>query len=269
MKMLHFTKPRHSMMSKINSYRMTGTLFLLFLILFLAGYFVLMSTFEFPDVLRMNTQYRFNLFHQNQRVIVPTYYVLTFTAILQVFMAIFIYHVSQSKALLDNIAVGAGIIAGIFKIIGFIRWVVLIPVLSSALNNNEVSTDIIFFIEKIANSYLGMGLGEHMSTLFLGIWIILINIRIYSVKIVTPPLSIIGIITGVLVMILSFEALEGIFSLLSDFTVFIWGLYYGWVGLMGISFLLKREDESAPQLHWSIWAITLILWLLNAIPSFL
>jgi len=81
-------------------------------------------------------------------------------------MAVAIYQLTKKNRLLDLFAVTSGVLSGIFQMLGFFRWVILIPMLSNAYNAREIDSETIFFLEKFANTYMGMTVGEHLGSLF-------------------------------------------------------------------------------------------------------
>ncbi len=252
----------------IKTLKVTGGVFLSYFVIAMTCYFVLASAFQFPDILRVEGEMRFNLFRLNREIIVPTYYFWAFTGLLQVIMASLIYVINKKSEAIDILALVFGILSGIFQLIGFIRWVIFIPMLVDAYDSG-VSGELIFFIEKLANGYLGMTLGEHMGNLLLAIWIILVSFRFLSSRFNHKSLGIMGIITGIFFVLFSFESLGSIFSILSILTVPAWGFYYVWLIFMSISFFKSKEGQQTKKLHWGIWVGGLLFWLSNIIPAFL
>ena len=185
------------------SHKITGSLFLLYFAISMACYFILAAVFQFPDILRVDGTTRFNLFQANQSIIVPTYYFWALTGFLQILMSSMLYSLIERKDALSLTAMVMGILSGVFQLIGFIRWVVFIPLLSSAYQTGEISAELTFFFEKIANGYLGMSLGEHMGNLFLAFWIFLASLSLYRSTVVHKSLARMGGIIGLLFMVSS------------------------------------------------------------------
>ena len=172
------------MTQQIKTQRITGIIMILYFLLTLISFFVLQAVFEFPDILRASGDHRFELFQKNQTFIVPAYYLWTITGLLQIFMAVQLYSLSTIKNNLGNAAIVAGILSGVFQVTGYIRWIVLVPLLSSGYKSGEIPHNMVFFLEKIMNSYLGMTLGEHLGNLFLGIWLVLLGFQFRNEKII-------------------------------------------------------------------------------------
>ena len=187
---------------------MTAALFLAFFALIVAGNLWLASAFDFPDILRQPAAERFARFQANQGAIIPAYYLMGLTSILQIFMAVAMYHLTKRGRLVDLFAVTAGVLSGVFQVLGFFRWVILIPMLASAYGSNEISAEVIFFLEKFANTYLGMTVGEHLGTLFTGLWLLALGIVLVKNTAFDKKLAWLGLAAGIALIVQSYEAVN-------------------------------------------------------------
>jgi hypothetical protein len=52
--------------------------------------------------------------------------------------------------MLNLFALTAGVLSGVFQVLGFFRWVILIPMLSNAYTTKEISSEVIFFLESVS-----------------------------------------------------------------------------------------------------------------------
>lgn len=257
-------------MSTRADYKLSAAVFMGFFVLIVAGNLVLASAFNFPDILRASPDERFTLFQNNQGLIIPAYYMMGVTSILQIFMAAAMYHLTRKGRLVDLFALIAGILSGVFQVLGFFRWVILIPMLSNAYNTKEISPEIIFFQEKFANTYLGMTVGEHLGSLFTGLWLIALAVVLLQHKTFDKRLSWLGMISGAALFIQSYEAVNAsALSFLADISIALWALYVVWALIMSIM-LFQKKDETSPQtVPWGVWLFGVVLYLANVIPSFL
>jgi len=238
--------------------------------LIVVGNLLLASAFNFPDILRQNPNERFTLFQANQGTIIPAYYMMSITSLLQVFMATAMYHLTKRGRLVDIFALTAGVLLGIFQMLGFFRWVVLIPMLSTAYAAQEASSETIFFLEKFANTYFGMTVGEHMGTLFTGLWLIALGIVLVKNNAFDKKLAWLGLISGVTLFIQSYESVASeSLRFLEDISIALWALYVVWALVMSIM-LFQKKDETGPQtVHWGVWLLGIGLYLADVIPSYL
>jgi len=257
-------------MTTKKDYKTTALVFLGFFLLIIVGNLMLASAFDFPDILRKSPDERFTLFQANQGTIVLAYYMMSVTSILQVYMAVAMYQITKKGRMVDLFAVTSGVLSGVFQMLGFFRWVVLIPMLSTAYSTQEVSSETIFFLEKFANTYFGMTVGEHLGTLFTGLWLIALGIVLVQNKAYDKKLAWLGLISGVVLFIQSYESVNAsALSFLGDISIALWALYVVWALIMSIM-LFQKKDEASPQtVHWGLWLLGAVLYLANVVPSFL
>jgi hypothetical protein len=253
-------------MSTKKEFRATSVVFFTFFLLLVVCNIVLGITFNFPDILRENAVDRFQLFHENQAIIKPTYYLFGVSAILQVFMAVMMFHHTRSGRLLDLAAVTAGVVGGVFQILGFFRWVVLIPMLSDEYLAGEVSTELIFFLEKYSNTYFGMTVGEHLGSLFVALWLFLLGIVLLKHKGYDKKLAMFGVIAGLALMIQCFDVVVRS-AFLSSITVPVFGLHVLWVFIMSLMLFRKDEPLQSMRVPLWLWIVGLVIYLSNVIPT--
>lgn len=251
-------------------YKVTAALFLAFFALIAAGNLWLASAFDFPDILRQPAAERFALFQANQGAIIPAYYLMGLTSILQIFMAVAMYHLTQRRRLLDLFAVTAGVLSGIFQVLGFFRWIILIPMLANAYSSNEISADVIFSLEKFANTYLGMTVGEHLGTLFTGLWLLALGIVLVKNNAFDKKLAWLGLAAGIVLIVQSYEAVNSTaLSFLADIAIALWALYGVWALILGIQLLRKQDDATPQPVPWAVWLLGLVVYLANVVPALL
>ncbi len=257
-------------MTTKTDYKTAALVFLGFFLLIIVGNLMLASSFDFPDILRKRPDERFTLFQANQGMIVLAYYMMSVTSILQVYMAVAMYQITKKGRMVDLFAVTSGVLSGIFQMLGFFRWVILIPVLSNAYNTKEIAAETIFFLEKFANTYMGMTVGEHLGTLFTGLWLIALGLVLSKNNAFDKKLAWLGLISGIALFVQSYEAVNAsALSFLGDISIALWALYVVWALVMSIMLFQKKDETSLQTVYWGVWLFGLVLYLANVIPSFL
>jgi hypothetical protein len=252
-------------------YRLAAGLLMAHALILAIGFNVLVVVFEFPDVLRMSAEYRLNLFLSNRAIIIPTYYALAFTGLTQVAIAVLLHRLlADRRDGLLALATTFGILTGLFQVLGFIRWVVLIPYLATGLQDPATGVDpaTIVFLEGFANRYLGMTVGEHLGFLAQGIWAALLGVVLLRNKLFDRSLSWATLILGLLFIPLSLEPLGELFSPLEVLSVPVNG---GWLILLFLlAISLLRTDVRTGQgirLGWRAWAIAGVVFALAVLPG--
>lgn len=256
----------------IKHYKITGISFLAYVVLFLTGYFILMGAFNFPDILREDAVTRFTLFHENREVIVPTYYLVGFTSIIQIFMAVMFFYITKSGRLADIFTLVAGVLAGAFQILGFYRWVVLIPMLSNAYQNGEVANETIFMLEKFANTYLGMTVGEHFGNFFVALWLIGAAVVLMKSQVFDKGVVIFTWVAGGMMLINAYEPFSGvhaIFEPLAPFVIAFWAFYYTWLIVISINMLIVKKVDQKLKTPMVVWGVGAVYFVSNVMPVFM
>jgi len=243
--------------------RWSAGVFLAFFVSLMVGWLTLMSVFDFPDILRAAPEARFTLFQAREAIIVPAYYALALSSALQLFMAVAMYRLVGKSGLLDLSALAAGVAGGIFQMLGFFRWVILIPALSRALAAGEMPADTVFAFERFANTYLGMTVGEHLGSLLVGLWMLCLGVRLVREAHWGKALAWLALASALALLLTSLENLGPGFAWIGVLTAALWGLYLTWVLLMAVAFLSRR----APGTGW--WIFGGLFYLGNVLPSFL
>jgi hypothetical protein len=257
-------------MTTKTDYKVTAALFLAFFALIIVGNLWLASAFDFPDILRQPAAERFARFQANQGAIIPAYYLMGLTSILQIFMAVAMYHLTKRGRLVDLFALTAGVLSGVFQVLGFLRWVILIPMLASAYGSHEISAEVIFFLEKFANTYLGMTVGEHLGTLFTGLWLLALGIVLVKDTAFDKKLAWLGLAAGIALIVQSYEAVNSAaLSFLADISIALWALYVIWALILAIQLFRKQDDATPQPVHWAVWLLGLVVYLANVVPALL
>jgi hypothetical protein len=155
-------------------------------------------------------------------------------------------------------------------VLGFLRWVILIPMLASAYGSNEISADIIFFLEKFANTYLGMTVGEHLGTLFTGLWLMALGIVLVKNTAFDKKLAWLGLAAGIALIVQSYEAVASTaLSFLANISIALWALYVVWALILAIQLLRKQDDVTPQPVPWAVWLLGLVIYLANVVPALL
>ena len=252
---------------KKNDYTFTATLIIAQVFVSLVAFLVLMSVFQFPDILRENSAVRLALFLKNQDVVIPMYYLLALTGIMNVMIASLIFYLFEKKSSVLVLALVFGVLTGIFQTIGFIRWPFLIPYLA---NLQGTSSELIPILEGAFNRYAGMAIGENLGFLMQGLWTVCLSIVFLQNKYVSDILSKYGIGIGILTVIMAFETFGGSFSFLGELTNPVESAWYIWLIFIAIT-IYKKSEESSYVTHFGVksFIAALIVWLNFVIPAYL
>lgn len=261
-------------MQNTNSKRYTAVLIIVHVVLLYGCYMILQSVFDFPDILRKSTDEIFALFHKNRSAIIPTYYGFTLTGVTFILISLFSYR-ALKKTDRDILFVAAvlGTICGLLQAMGYIRWAFLIPVLDNHLNNPALTQSGKESIELILDSfhtYAGVALGENLGFVFQGLWTVLFSVALLKHQAFQKWIAVIGLISGVGILIYSLEQFGGMFSPLGIINIFVQSLWAGWlIVLAAVFYKMDNENETATKPGWISLSVAAIVFISATIPSLL
>jgi Domain of unknown function (DUF4386) len=230
-----------------------GTAFALTLVhlgLLLVGFLILADQFSFPEILRATSQERLALFHQNQNIIVPAYYLMGLSGLTQIALAV-LFHQSfaRSGSTLLLAALVVGVLAGAFQAMGFMRWPIAVPYLAEqmALAPNDDARNVVALLEGLLNRYAGMVVGEHLGFMAQGFWTVLVSAAMFRGTLFTWPYGMIGLVLGVLVVVSSLEQLGGPFEAIGFLSAPVSAAWLGWLVMCGISLARTQANGVGPK----------------------
>jgi len=255
-------------MTNQTTYRATAVTIIFHVLALAIAFNILVVVFEFPAILRAPAAYRLTLFTENSNVVIPTYYVLALTGLTQVVLSVLLYASFAKKNALVLTTAVFGVLTGIFQILGFIRWPIVVPYFAEAMNSG-ISMETISFVEGMLNRYAGMAIGEHLGFLGQGIWTILLSITMIKQDLFEDRLGWAGLIIGLLTLPMSMEPLGGKLTIFGELTWPVMGAWLIWLILVAIS-LLRTKSETSPAWHlsWKAISASAIVWGILVIPSY-
>ena len=237
-----------------------------------AGFSLLATVFEFPEILRQPAPYRLELYLRHQPAVQALYWMLAMTGFTQIAMTVFLHRSFRERSsTVLSFALVFGILTGILQTMGFIRWAVLIPYLAAQMTDPAASAttrEAVALVEGAFNRYAGMALGEHTANLCLGLWTGLLGIAMARARLVDPRLAWGGVFIAPLAFILALEQLGVSGWLLEAVTTFGFALWAVWLILVGVSLLRTDADTGIPpRMTWRTVLAGGVLYCAMIIPS--
>lgn len=189
----------------------TGVLFIASAIWFNVWFTVLAKRFDYPDILRRPTDEILELFRAGGSSLILTWWAFMASGGLFVVAVVMLTRLIEIQAATAaELALVAGVLAGLVQVLGLLRWVYLVPLLArehgapEATDASRAATAITF---RAFHHYLGVGVGEHLGYLLTGAWTILVGIAIVSGTVIASWIGWVAIPIGLGLAVASAEFL--------------------------------------------------------------
>ena len=230
--------------------RTTGALFLIGALTFATAATVLSTTFDWPDILRESADVVLPKFAAGGPSLVWTWFATAWTyAILFVPILLLPTVLGRRGDAPLGVATFAGAISALLALIGFLRWVFVVPPLARMYQESDTANRTAVAAAWLAqHQYGGALIGEHLGQL-LGVgWSITLSIIILRTRVLPRWLGLVGLIVSVLYLFnqgdIMATALPGfpVFDLAGLIGSSGWGL---WVAALGVV-VLVRPIANAP-----------------------
>ena len=230
--------------------RTTGALFAIGAIAFGISASVLSATFDWPDILRENADVVLPAFSAGGDSLIWTWFATAWTyAILAVPLLLLprVLGLANHPALKVATIVGAASVA--FSLIGFLRWVFVVPALARDwAEGNDVTKAAVEAAWLAQHQFGGALLGEHLGELLVIGWSITVSVIILRSRVLPAWLGIVGIVTSVLYLLNQGDIMATAIPSFPviDFAGFIgstsWGL---WVAALGVVLVVRAPRTKA------------------------
>ena len=215
---------------------LAGSILVLREAVFYVGFAILGSAINWPASLGLPAQEIFVLLRDKGDAMFAGYYVYLISSVMFIPIAVclrsFLAGEDNLTRLLADIALGFAIISTAFRMLGILRWLFAMPVLSEAYFNPDSSQavrDVALLNYEMLNAYAGQ-IGEHLgvrlsTTLFLGLF----AAAFFRSALVPMPFAIWAAISAILFFPL--EELIGVdggpILFINGFTYSFWAIFFG------------------------------------------
>lgn len=230
--------------------RITGALLILGSIAFAAAASVLSATFDWPDILREPASVVLPAFESGGDALVVTWFATAWTyAILAIPILLLPRVLGQANNPLLRLATTIGAASVLLSLIGFLRWVFVVPQLAAAyVDGDEVTkaaTDAAWVAQ---HQFGGALLGEHLGQLLALFWSVALSIVILRSRVLPVWLGWVGLVASALYLLNQGDVMA---TAIPGFPVWepagligstAWGL---WVAALGAVIVIGRVRTSA------------------------
>ena len=230
--------------------RVTGALFLIGALSFAAAATLLSATFDWPDILRQPADVVLPKFAAGGPSLVWTWFATAWTyAILVVPILLLPTALGRRDDAALWVASFAGAISAVLALIGFLRWVFVVPPLARLyLEGDTANRSAVAAAWLAQHQFGGALLGEHLGQL-LGIgWSVTLSIIVLRTRVLPRWLGAVGLLVSAIYL---FNQGDVLATALPNFPVFDlagligstgWGL---WVAALGVTLILRPRARTA------------------------
>jgi len=206
---------------------------------------VLSMSFEWPDILRKEPDYILTEFEDGGDALVFIWFAVAWTYFLLIFPVVLLGRVldGEGRSSLTALATTIGALAVITSVVGFLRWVFVVPDLTElyfATDATESSRDGVIASFTAQHQYGGALLGEHVGQLLSVIWTVLVGCAMLRSASFPNWLAYFGFVAAAVYFLAQGEVME---TAIEDFPVLdiagvagstLWGL---WILVLGVVLL--------------------------------
>jgi hypothetical protein len=231
-----------------SSNKTIGILLITGAIALLIPYTMLTIIFEYPDILRQDTETILTKFYQGGNSLVWTWFAFAITGIPLLPAYIMIGQKFENKAPLVRMATSIGVIGLIVQMIGLLRWTFVVPVLADTFAHatDEATKAAAIVSFKTIHQFGGVILGEHLGQLFTIAWTVMMTISFAKLKLMSKWVNLLGIISAAIYLLAQAELFEKVIKGFPvwDMAGFIGStLWLVWLIIVGVMFIKKRNQN--------------------------
>jgi hypothetical protein len=233
--------------------RTTGGLFVVGAVAFAGAATVLSSTFDWPDILREPADVVLPAFVAGGTSLVWTWFATAWTyAILMIPILLLPAVLGRRSDPMLRVASYVGATSVVLALIGFLRWVFVVPPLAdSYVNGNAVTRAAVDAAWTAQHQFGGALLGEHLGQLLAVAWSVAVSVTLLRTRVLPRWLGVAGLVVSALYLSNQGDILA---TAVPGFPVWdlggligstSWGL---WVAALGVTLLLRpvRPEEPLP-----------------------
>src|SRR5687767_4434122 len=231
--------------------RTTGGLFVVGALAFAGAATVLSSTFDWPDILREPAAVVLPAFAAGGTSLVWTWFATAWTyAILLVPILLLPAVLGRQRDPVLRVATYAGATSVVLSLIGFLRWVFVVPPLAdSYVGGDAVTRAAVDAAWTAQHQFGGALLGEHLRQLLAVAWSVAVSVAILRTRVLPRWLGVAGLVVSALYLTNQGDILA---TAVPGFPVWNLGGFIGstswglWVAALGVMLLLRPVRPANP-----------------------
>jgi len=212
-----------------NTFRkLTGILLIAGAVLINIPYTLLITKFDYPDILRMPVEDILTKFQAGGSSLIYTWFTFAWVGLPLLFGILMLKKILEKEnAPFLTVATSLGVVAFVVQMVGLLRWVFVVPLLARLFTDpttDSVTRAAIPVVFVTVHQYGGVILGEHLGQLFTIIWMALISAIIYNSPLFSKWVAWLGWIASAIYLLAQTELLA---TAIPEFPSFDWAGLFG------------------------------------------
>lgn len=229
--------------------KITGILFVVGAVLVNIPYGLLISNFNYPDILRESAGEILTRFIEGGSGLIITWLFFALAGIPLLIATILLGKLWEDKSpTLMKLATTLGVVSFVAQLIGLLRWVFVVPVIASNYTMpgaSEAAKEAAIASFQTIHQFGGVLLGEYVGQLFAIAWMLLVSVVILRTKIYKAWIGWFGVVASAIYILAQTELLHT--SIPAVPSIDIAGLvgsilWIIWMACLGV--LLSRKSEA-------------------------
>ncbi|MCB1326648.1 MAG: DUF4386 family protein [Spirochaetales bacterium] len=240
---------------------------LVHIVLMHVAYFILVDTFQFPEILRAPTVDMLAAYTRQLDINRFAYYVFTLTGFTFILMHLFLYSGFENRGPLAEVGRTFAVLAGLLQALGFGRWVFLVPWIADVVQTNDPEQQSALLLLEAFHRYAGILAGENLAFVAHGIAGAAFSVHMLGEKRIAPVFAYLGIPIHALIGLYSLEQFGGSLAILGPANVVFQVLWLAWLLFTAIYLYRSRGNNTAipGPLGYSLMSVTLAVMLFAAL----
>jgi Domain of unknown function (DUF4386) len=232
--------------------RVTGAFFIASTLAFMVAATVLSMTFDWPDILRQPADVVLPEFASGGTSLVWTWFAVAWTyALLAVPILLLPTALGRRGDAALRVATYLGAASVLLALIGFLRWVFVVPALADSYTSGDQGTRSAVAAAWIAqHQYGGALMGEHLGQLLGIVWSVTVSVLILRGRLMPAWVGWLGLVASALYLVNQGDILS---TAVSGFPVWDLGgligsyLWAVWLIVIGVLLLRRRPSAGVGQ----------------------
>ena len=231
--------------------RLTGFLFIAGALLINVPYMLLISSFDYPDILRQPAEHILTQFAAGGTSLIAQWFAFAWVGLpLLLAMLLLPKALGLEASAAMTTATMAGVVAAIAQMVGLLRWVFVVPVLSRLFADpaaGEATRQAVVVAFRVVHQFGGVLLGEHVGQLFTILWMGLVSLARLRSSVVKAWLGWLGIVASAIYLAAQTELLATVvpaFPAVPQAGLVGSLLWLGWMLVLGITLAARSADMS-------------------------